>query len=316
MQHSDSAPDPVPDILIVYEHPVWFAPLFAALEARGVNYAKLSMAQLTFDPADRTPPAPVIFNRLAMSSILRAEEHGIFAAQAAFDHWEACGARVINGAEALGYDASKARQLAKLSTLGIGFPATRIVHRADQVMAAGAAIGFPLLVKANIGGAGAGIVRYDDADALATAVAAKALPDSVDGVLLVQRLATPRGGTITRIETLAHDFLYAIAVSSGGDSFDLCPADACIATPGKPAITMTRVDPDPAYIAAAETIVAACGIDVGGVEMLIDDESGEALFYDVNALSNFVADPLEVLGWDPHEQLVTYLIDAIAKGKA
>ena len=40
---------------------------------------------------------------------------------------------------------------------------------------------------------------------------------------------------------------------------------------------------------------------------MIDDRDGTPRFYDINALSNFVAKPLEVLGWDPHERLVDYL---------
>ena len=48
-------------------------------------------------------------------------------------------------------------------------------------------------------------------------------------------------------------------------------------------------------------------LDVGGVEVMIDDRDGVARFYDINALSNFVAKPLDVLGWDPHDRLVDYL---------
>jgi hypothetical protein len=46
---------------------------------------------------------------------------------------------------------------------------------------------------------------------------------------------------------------------------------------------------------------------VGGIEYMVDDRDGQPKFYDLNALSNFVANPLEVLGWDPHELLVDYL---------
>ena len=56
-------------------------------------------------------------------------------------------------------------------------------------------------------------------------------------------------------------------------------------------------------------------LDVGGIEYLIDDRDGVARFYDINALSNFVANPLDVLGWDPHERLVDHLEAAIAEVK-
>jgi len=45
---------------------------------------------------------------------------------------------------------------------------------------------------------------------------------------------------------------------------------------------------------------------------MIDDRDGRPRFYDLNALSNFVAKPLDVLGWDPHEPFVTWLLGQIA----
>lgn len=301
----------MPDLAILYEHPQWFAPLFAALDARGIDYTAIHADGFAFDPAAAAPPAPLVFNRIAMSSFLRAPEHPIFHAAAALAQWQARGARVLNGSDALAIDSSKARQLSLIAGLGLAIPATRVVHRAADLPAAAAALRFPIVVKANIGGSGAGIVRYDDAAALAAAVADGSVPDSIDRVLLAQEYAPARGDRIIRIETLGGRFLYAIEVDGGG-SFDLCPADAC-ALPGKPTITMTRVDPDPSLIAAAEAIVAAAGIDVGGVEVLIDDRDGVARFYDINALSNFVARPLEVLGWDPHARLVDWLTAMLAE---
>ena len=78
---------------------------------------------------------------------------------------------------------------------------------------------------------------------------------------------------------------------------------------------MTEVRPDPAIVAAAEAIAARAGLDVGGVEVMIDDRDGTARFYDINALSNFVASPLDVLGWDPHERLVDYLVARIEEAR-
>ena len=302
-----------PDLAIFYEHPSWFTPLFTALERRGVAALPVPIAGHRFDPAGSPPPAPVVLSRLAMSSFLRASEHAIFYAPALFEHWRAQGARIINGADVLAIDASKARQLALIAALGLAIPATRIVHRAADVAAAADEIGFPLVVKANIGGSGAGIVRYDGQAELAAAAAAGTLPASIDGVLLVQAFVPARDGKILRVETLDRRFLYAIEVAGGG-AFDLCPADACRAD--GPAITMTAVTPPPALIAAVERIAAAAGLDVGGIELMIDDRDGTPRFYDINALSNFVAKPLDVLGWDPHERLVDYLAGEIARARA
>jgi glutathione synthase/RimK-type ligase-like ATP-grasp enzyme len=304
-----------PDLAILYEHPTWFEPLFAALDRRGVHYEPIRLSDHSFDPASAETPAPVILSRVAMSSFLREAEHGIFYAEALLAHWAANGARVLNGPDVIAIDSSKARQLSLISRLGYQVPETRIVHRREDLRAAAATMRWPLLVKANIGGSGAGIVRYGNEDELAASIADGTVPDSVDSVLLLQDYAPARGGVITRVETLGGKFLYAIEVESGGDNFDLCPADACLAQPGRSAIRMTAVTPPPELIEASEQIARAVGLDVGGVEYLIDDRDGTPRFYDVNALSNFVARPLDVLGWDPHERLVDYLEAAIREAR-
>jgi glutathione synthase/RimK-type ligase-like ATP-grasp enzyme len=304
-----------PDLAILYEHPTWFEPLFAVLERRGIGYEAIRLSDHAFDPASSEIPAPVVLSRVAMSSFLRETEHGIFYAEALLAHWAANGARVLNGAGTIAVDSSKARQLSLISRLGYDVPETRVVHRREDLLDAARTMRWPLLVKANIGGSGAGIVRYESEEALAASIAEGSAPQSVDSVLLVQDYVPARGGTIVRAETLAGKFLYAIEVESGGDSFDLCPADACLAQPGRAAVRMTAVTPPPELIEAAERIARAAGLDVGGVEYLVDDRDGSARFYDINALSNFVAKPLDVLGWDPHDRLVDYLEAAVREAK-
>lgn len=299
------------DLAILYEHPQWFAPLFAALDRRGISYKSFG-PDGHWNPADATIPAPVVLNRIAMSSFLRADEHPIFHTMALLDHWRRAGARVVNGADVMAIDASKARQLALIASLGLAIPETRIVHRAADIEAAAATLSFPLVVKANIGGSGAGIMRFDNMAELRWAVAEKQLPVSVDGVLLVQDYVPARGGTITRIETLNRTYLYAIEIAGGG-AFDLCPADACVADSN---ISMRAVEPEPELIAAVETISRAMNLDVGGIEVMIDDRDGTPRFYDINALSNFVAQPLNILGWDPHERLIDWLDTLIAEAKS
>ncbi|MGE5563904.1 MAG: ATP-grasp domain-containing protein [Bacillota bacterium] len=294
-------------LAVLYEHPLWFQPLFAALDRRGMRYEAIQLAGHGFDPAGRDVPAPLVLSRVAQSSFLRDPEHPIFYAEALLEHWERCGARVVNGAEVLAIDSSKARQMSLITSLGYAIPETRVVHRAKDLMAAAEGMTYPLLVKANIGGSGAGIVRYSSAEELRAAVEDRMVPQSVDQVLLIQDYVPPRGGTILRLETLGGNFLYAIEVESRGDSFDLCPADACVAQPGRAAIRMRAVTPAPQLIEAAERIARAARLDLGGIEVVIDDRDGTPRFYDINAMSNFVADPLNVLGWDPHDRLIDYL---------
>lgn len=294
------------DLALLYEHPQWLAPLFATMDRRGIAYRAIHADGHAFDPADLSPPARLVFNRIAMSSFLREADHPIFYTQTLMAHWADAGARIINGAGIMAIDASKARQLSLIAGLGYAIPATRIVHRKADIATAAAGLSFPIVVKANIGGSGAGIIRYDSLEQLREMAAENMVPESIDRVWLVQEYVPARGSRITRLETMAGRFLYAIDVDGGG-GFDLCPADACLTAPGKEAITIARADPEPALIEAAERISAAAGLDVGGIEVMIDDRDGTPRFYDINGFSNFVANPLDVLGWDPHERLVDWL---------
>ena len=299
-----------PALAIVYEHPEWFKPLFAALDRRGVDYRAFPFESHQFDLAQRHAPAPVVFSRLAMSSFLRQDEHPIFYAQALYAHWELNGAHVINGSKALAIDANKARQLSVIQSLGLDIPATRVVHRQADIVAATEGLRFPVIVKVNIGGSGAGVSRYDSVDELKQAVADDRTPKGIDSVLLVQEYVPAKDKHMVRMETLDGKFIYAISLNTDGGTFDLCPADVCLID--KPTVTVQEFKPDSQAIKAAEAIARASGLDIGGIEFMIDERDGARRFYDINGLSNFVADPLHVLGWDPHEKLVDYLINVIA----
>jgi len=300
----------MPDLAIYYEHPTWFEPLFDALRRRGVDWLPVRIQDYILDPTLLAAPAPVVFNRLAMSSFLRQSEHATYHALAALAHWELSGARVLNGSAALNIDTSKSRQLSLLRTLGLAVPRTRAVHRLADVQIAAAQLGFPIIVKPNIGGSGSGVVRFERAAQLEAAVAAGQISRGIDGVTLVQDYVPARDARAIRCETLNGRFLYAISLNGVGSTFDLCPADVCMVD--KPSITIEAFHPPEDIVLATEAIARAAHLDVGGIEYLIDDRDGTPRFYDINALSNFVARPHAVLGWDPHDKLVDFLVDTIS----
>ena len=302
------------DLAVFYEHPSWFTPLFAALDRRGVDWTAIPIQDHTFDPADTHLPAGVILNRLAMSSFLRQDEHALFYSQAVLDHWRGLGARVINGSEVLAYDTSKARQLSLFRRAGLAIPATRVAHRRADAPRLAAEIGYPVMVKANVGGSGAGMIRYDMPQALEADAADGLTPVGVDGVFLVQEYVPARDGRVVRCEVLDGRLLYAIALDGAGSTFDLCPAEVCLVD--KPQITVSAFTPPREIKAAVERVSRWAGLDVGGIEYMIDDRDGAARFYDLNALSNFVARPFEVLGYDPHDVFVDYLVRQVAEAGA
>jgi len=43
------------------------------------------------------------------------------------------------------------------------------------------------------------------------------------------------------------------------------------------------------------------------------DRDGSLLYYDINALSNFVADATRVIGFDPHARLVDFLQEEVRR---
>jgi D-alanine-D-alanine ligase-like ATP-grasp enzyme len=215
---------------------------------------------------------------------------------------------------------SKAQQLEVLSGLGLPYPRSRVVNSPSRVIEAANRLRFPVLVKANVGGSGAGIVSYDSRETLRAAVDAGTVTLGLDGVALVQEAAPLRDGHITRVETLGGDFLYAIDVYPAAGSFDLCPADICQTTSGdvlaraacaldapKNGMRVEAAHPPREIIEQVERISRGVGLDIGGVEYLVDDRDGKHYFYDINALSNFVADAPRVVGFDPWQNFVDYM---------
>ena len=65
-------------------------------------------------------------------------------------------------------------------------------------------------------------------------------------------------------------------------------------------------------VAIGEQIMAAGGLDVGGIEYL-EAAGGRRIFYDVNANSNLRAPIGQAFGFDPFERVVDYLASEIAR---
>lgn len=305
---------------IFYEHPEWFKKLFQQLDERSIAYKKLHAGFHHFNPLDTDRKYSVVLNRISSSAYLRGHGQGIFYAKAFIAYLEQNGTRVINGSKATEVETSKALQLLLLSKLGLRFPKTIIVNHSSQILTAASQLRFPIAVKPNIGGAGAGIIRFNTLESLEEAIENNAIDLGIDEIGLVQEFIPARGGHINRVETLNGKFLYAIKVFTSGESFNLCPAEicavaekpqamgeVCLTTAASRGIKVEAFTPPAAIIESVERIVMEAKIDVGGIEYIVDDRNGDILFYDINALSNFIADAENVIGFDPFSRLVDYL---------
>ncbi len=306
-------------IAVYYEHPHWFEPLFAELDRRGVPYERVRAEAHRFDPAEPDRWS-LVFNRMSPSAWLRGRGDAVLYSQQWLRHLEGRGIRVLNGARAFEVETSKALQLSLLERLGLPYPAARVIHHPSQAPDAARGLRFPVVVKPNIGGSGAGIIRFDSADALERAAASNGFDLGPDGTGLVQEFIPAEEGRITRVEVLDGKYLYAIRVYSPGDSFNLCPADVCQTVDGaelaraacpvdapKNGLRVEAFTPPVERIREVERIMAESGIEIGGVEYIVDARDGRLYYYDINALSNFVADGPRVLGFDPFARLADWL---------
>ena len=307
-------------LAIFYEHPEWFTPLFAELDRRGVSYDRLLAHEHRFDPAQRRCPYALVVNRMSPSAYLRGHTQAIFYTRDYLAYLQDIGASMVNGYDAAVYEFSKARQLGLLERLGLRYPRARVINDPTQAPAAVTGLTFPVVVKPNIGGSGAKIVRFDSPAELGAAAAAGTLDLGIDHTALVQEYLPAEGNSIVRVEILGGEYLYAIRLFLTADEFNLCPADYCrvpeqgvnaggladgVSGRGLPVEGYT---PPAEVIADVKRIVAAAHIDVGGVEYLVNARDGHVYYYDVNALSNFVANAPQVVGFDPFPRLVDYLL--------
>ena len=311
-------------IAIYYEHPHWFKPLFAELDRRKTPYVQVNAAQHHFDPAHLNGDGnySLVFNRMSPSAYRRGHGQGIFYTQYYLAHLEQNGKRVVNGQKAFRFETSKALQLSLLESLGLPYPKSRVINSPADAIAAAEGLRFPIVIKPNIGGSGAGVTKFNTLEDLKAAVEANSadIDLGLDNTALVQEFIPARDGHIVRVEVVGCKFLYGIKVHLTGETFDLCPADICRTTGGqelaraacaidapKNGIRVEGYTPPDEVIRNVERIMEAANIEVGGVEYITDDRDGQLYFYDINALSNFVADGPKVIGFDPFVRLVDYL---------
>jgi hypothetical protein len=313
---------PAKPIGIFYEHPHWFEPLFSELSRREIPHARIDAARYCFDPSRADGEFSLLFNRMSPSAWKRGHPEAIFSTRDWLAHLESRGVLVFNGSRAFALETSKALQVSLLERLLLPVPRTRVVNHPSLLPRVAWELDFPVVVKPNIGGSGAGIVRFDTPSELAESVASGRIAGSIDGILLLQEYHAPRGSSIVRVETLAGRVLYGIRIHLGeGAGFDLCPADVCKTVDGadlvsaacpvgaaKAGLTVEGYAPPPEVLRDVERIARAARLDVGGIEYLESERDGRLYYYDINALSNFVADPVRVVGFDPTERLVDTLV--------
>jgi glutathione synthase/RimK-type ligase-like ATP-grasp enzyme len=305
------------DLVVLYEHPEWQKPLFAALDRRGVAYAPFDLKRAAFSSVE-SPAAPLYFNQASPSAYVRGHTRAVPLALAYMRTLERLGARVLNGADVFALELSKSAQATLLRTLGIDTPWSITFNDVSGLRAYADQIRWPAILKPDQGGSGA---RIHVVDSIAHVESILANDPSVwqpENLLLLQEYLPhdPEQG-IVRLEFLGGELLYAMRVKTHG-RFNLCPSPVCnpddgdgvCEAPAPVAAPPVEFYPYPAVprdaVETATRIVRAAGLDVGGIEYL-ETPDRRRVFYDINANSNLRPSVAATFGFDPFERVVTFL---------
>jgi glutathione synthase/RimK-type ligase-like ATP-grasp enzyme len=307
------------DLVVLFEHPEWQKPLWAALDRRGVRYAKFDLKAAAFDP-DAIPEASLYFNQASPSAYVRGNARAVPFALAFMRSLELGGARVLNGSKAFLLELSKTAQCALLKHLGIDHPRTLAFNDPEAALIHWTG-GWPALLKPEQGGSGARMFLLRSPDEVRTLLRDQPSLWLPDNLLMLQEYfpASDAARGIIRMEFLGGKLLYAMRVVSHG-AFNLCPSVACNPEEGGeshcaiPVAKPVEFYPYPEVprhaVEMGERIMAAGGLDVGGIEYL-EAADGRLIFYDVNANSNLRAPIGQAFGFDPFERVVDYLTGQI-----
>ena len=305
-----------PDLVVLYEHPEWQKPLFAALTRRGISFEAVDVSRAAFTNVD-PPLAPLYFNQASPSAYLRGHTRAVPLALAFMRSLELMGARVLNGAEVFALELSKSAQATLLHQLGIDCPRSITFNDVGALRDRAGDVAWPALLKPDQGGSGARIQVVDSLSQIEEIFARDPAIWQPDNLFLLQEFVPhdPDQG-IVRLEFLGGELLYAMRVKAHG-RFNLCPSPVCNPDDGVGAcVVEVSVGPPVEFSAYPEVprdavdtamrIVRAAKLDVGGIEYLESIE-GRRVFYDINANSNLRPSVAAAFGFDPFERVVDFL---------
>jgi glutathione synthase/RimK-type ligase-like ATP-grasp enzyme len=316
------------DLVVLFEHPEWQKPLFAALERRGIAFEPFDLKRAAFSNVD-IPAADVYFNQASPSAYVRGNTRAVPLALAYMRTLERLGARVVNGADVFALELSKSAQATLLRTLGIDTPQSITFNDVAALRAYADSIHWPAILKPDQGGSGARIQVVESLAHVESIFAADLNAWQPDNLFLLQEYLPhdPEQG-IVRLEFLGGELLYAMRVKTHG-RFNLCPSPVCnpddgdgvCEVPTPEAIAAPPVEFYPyrdvprEAVETAAAIVRAARLDVGGIEYLETPE-GRRVFYDINANSNLRPAIAEAFGFDPFDRVVTFLSREVEKSRS
>lgn len=312
-------------IAFLYEHPSWSDALLEAFERNAIELTKIDVAELAFATEATTDAQyDLAINRVNIMPSENRKPEVVFQTLHYLGWLENNGVRVVNGARSHFIGASKAMQNGIFSSLGLHCPMAIAIYRAEDALAAAEKVGYPAIIKPNLGGSGAGVAKYDNAAELEAAIKIKSIDLGIDRTGIVQQYIES-DGFVYRVEILGDQLFYSIRQPIQAGSFNYCAADGCAADaePVEKAEDFdfcvlteeSRIEvfqPEQAVIDNVVSIIKRSSADVGGVEFLIDQNTGQPCYYDFNPYSNFVSNGEALLGFSPEQTYIKFISELLS----
>ncbi len=312
------------NIAFLYEHPSWSDTLLETFQARAIELNKINVAELSFETEIQSEKFDLAINRINIMPSENRRPEVVFQALHYLNWLELSGVRVVNGARSHYIGTSKAMQNGIFSSLNLHCPRAIAIYRAEDAVSAAENIGYPIIIKPNLGGSGAGVAKYDNLAELKAAIKIKSVDLGVDRTGIVQEYIES-DGFVYRVEILGEKLFYSIRQPIQEGSFNYCAADGCAADSeqineseafdffvieAEPRIEVYK--PEQAVVDNVIGIIKSCSADVGGVEFLINNKTGLPCYYDFNPYSNFVSNGEALLGFSPEQRYITFITNLLS----
>lgn len=312
-------------IAFLYEHPTWSEKLIQCFNQNNIELKLINIDELVFDTSNLDLEYDVLINRVNIMPYEKRDSAVVFHTLHFLNWLNLSNVRVINGAQSHYIGASKALQNGVFASLGLRHPKAVALYKTLDALKAAQTIGYPLIVKPNIGGSGSGISRYDNAEELQKDIEDKILKLGVDRSGLAQEYIHS-DGYVYRVEVLGDDLFYSIRQKIVENQFNYCAADGCSVETQEEIIVHPEQEREFDFCIADSgakielydvpkdilgnvvNIIKKSGADFGGVEFFIDKETGDAIYYDFNPYSNFVSHGEELLGFSPEQRFVDFIL--------
>ena len=286
-------------IHIIHENQEWTKPLFEELRKLDTPFEDWNMSHSIIDVSAKAPKG-IFYNRMSASSHTRGNRFAPESTIGLLAWLESQNSLTINGRNALNLEISKMVQYACLNKVGLNVPSTIAVSKKEDIIDAYNKLNIrEIITKHNRAGKGLGVQLLKSKQAILQYINGNQFDESVDGITLIQQYIKPVDNTITRVEFIGAEFIYAVKVDTS-HGFELCPADACEIgedfCPTDKKRNAFEIDLDfensdigKHTIPKMKQLMKNEAIEVAAFEFVCDDKFNP-YFYDINTNTNYNSD--------------------------